>query len=516
MKSLLTLSFVFLSLLSSPSNAQEEGNPFRLRMDPDEIVTRLRSVASAIDRVKENAANPASPSVGVRVGGVYPRGNADVGGIERGSLIIKRGDYFPWSGFAPEIPISKPHFVKYIDPDGNEEKVMVGGGPIGATLSKSYSLGTAFLRGEVGSKNRDWDEELIAACIFCQSDQALAESVMHFAVENGYPLDDLVDFLAVQFQTYSPSGPDEAIDRFLGHFQKDEAMPWVYLPPLHEAAVVTGRIDLMTRIAKEAGLNCVFDEDTISKFLKWTGGETRFPQESLLQRAIANRGESIAHRFTSTEIESRRGDRPGPPLDGHIDVSRDPGETFNVEYTSDDIPHNIHYHLKADLKATGEKMRGRQTRLLLLLASLYKDPHDIPQIEKYSMASPSLDRRVLYLELNPVYSFTGIETSGSSLPGINQTYHGIAHLPYVNNPDLPDHLQGPFDASNGTWSRETGPITIDMIRYGCEVGIYVNGICVLHLPTDPNSTRKVDFNLHSTAIEIESEEQNMWELIDKD
>ena len=190
------------------------------------------------------------------------------------------------------------------------------------------------------------------------------------------------------------------------------------------------------------------------------------------------------------------------------------GDRFNVEYTSENIPHNIHYYLKANLKATGGLQEGYQTRFLLLLANLYEDPHDIPRREKYSMAADDLDRRVLFCKLDPYYSYTRIETTGSSLPGIEQTYHNVDFLPYVKNPELSDRMQKIFDSSNGRLSRETGPITVDMIRYGCEVGVYVNGLCVLHLPTEPDSTRAVDFNMHTTAIEIDSEEQNMWEITD--
>ncbi len=57
-------------------------------------------------------------------------------------------------------------------------------------------------------------------------------------------------------------------------------------------------------------------------------------------------------------------------------------------------------------------------------------------------------------------------------------------------------------------------LTIDLIRLGSEVGIFIDGIRYAQLPTDPDDTRKFMILLDSFGTEVEITNQEFWSLND--
>ena len=253
-----------------------------------------------------------------------------------------------------------PYTAHLFEPENKVLTEELKPGLLHATFIRAYRPDIAYLRNEIGKRDPKWDDHLIFAGLAFPTNSQLAETALYHAVEAGYPEDELTDFFKVIFRTLSKEGPEKEMEKFLSHFEGKE-IPWVYIPPLHSALIVTGRIDFMQRIADVAGDNCVFDAATIDQFLKWTKGKSKWPEGSLLERARENRRRSIANKLTSSQrvqiIESRKRleDRlsPGPPINSQFSFNSPPGGYSHFEYTSDKMPHNLHQNIIVKLQANG-------------------------------------------------------------------------------------------------------------------------------------------------------------------
>ncbi|MFK5921095.1 MAG: hypothetical protein QM496_02880 [Verrucomicrobiota bacterium] len=457
------------------------------------------------------AADLSNPAVGIKLLAI-PRGsNAERAGIEKGSIIVKRGEWKSWAKFTHMISINEPYIAQLVNPSGKVEEVEMEPGYFDAPYAKVHRLDVAYLRGEIGTSRVRWDRHILVACFYRKDDPAFAETALYHAVKSGYQEDAFTDFLRTIIKMNTGEGPAQDMERFLSHFEGKD-IPWVYIPPLHNVLAVTGRIDFMQRIVEEAGDNCIYDNAVIKQFLEWTEGAVKWPEGSLLDRAKANRGESITGIFDSAR---RMGGRvfPAPAIDEKLEIKTAPGSYYHTEYTSENIPQNFHYHIKAKMVATGLHRRWA-TRFRVSIADLYSEQEPIPPDLRFPKTSNPFVYQFMNLNIGSNFYNTVVDTVGNSLPGMILNRQEVVSIPFIDRPALPENLQIRFKNEKSKYTKEPQAVDIDLIRYHNEMGIYVNGICFLHLPTDPEPTRKIDFNIHAVGLNMTIEQQQVWALED--
>lgn len=503
---------------SAELQSVETGNPFREIFPREEYDKRLEAAEEYIKAAIRLAAETRQPAVGEKLEKVDEKLSLEKPGMRVGSILVRQGNQRSWARYLPAILVRpEPYTAFFIDPDDKEQQVELEPGLQKVTYSRVYRPDLAYLRNEIGKRDPKWDRHMVFAGLAFASNAKLTETALHHAIEAGYQEDTLTDFFKVVFRTFTKEGPAREMEKFLSHFEGKE-IPWIYIPPLHNALVVTGRIDFMQRIAKEAGDNCVYDAAMLEQFLEWTGGETTWPEGSLLDRARANRGKSIAGIFkTSQRVQvhqdgKRKEDQlgPGPPVEEPFGFSSPPGNYFHVEYVSEDIPQNIHQHLAVKLQANGIDS-GWQTKFSIDWVNLYSAKKPPPKNTRFYRTSP---KTFLRFSTGTNYGETLVETAGNGMPGLILTHENIISIPFVENPILPGSLQEDFVKNKAKRSAEARVMEIDMIRYQSEIGIFVDGICYLHLPTDPKPKINIDLNIISLGMKVEIEEQAIWRLKD--
>ncbi len=509
---------VFISLASGielyaqkANDSVSPNNPFRELYSREEYDKRTEAADKFADEAIRLAAETNYPTTGLKFTSIVEGANIDKAGVQKGSILYQRGDRKSWARYLPyRVAMPGLYNAHFYGPDGNEQPVDLEPGLFGARISRVYRPDIAYLRNEIGKRDPKWDRYLIIAGASYSSNAKLTETALHHAIEAGYRQDALTDFFQVLFKTFSREGPVKEMEKFLSHFEGKE-IPWVYVPPLQRVLLVTGRIDFMQRIAEQAGDNCAFDAPVLEKFRQWTEGQTKWPEESLLDRAVAKRGDSIADIFTSSRREGSKL-YPADPVDGALRYSTPPGSSFHIEFVSDKMPHNIHFHTTLKLKATGID-RKWQTKFRIDWAYLYPDGKKLPVNPRFPSTmywTPA--RRFLHLSLGKVYSNSVLEVSALSLPGYTLTHETPLFIPFVKYPILPEFLVERFEESKDILAAEPKTMEIDMIRYHNEIGIFIDGICYLHLPTNPHPSKKIDLNMRSQGMNVAVEKQDVWEL----
>lgn len=98
------------------------------------------------------------------------------------------------------------------------------------------------------------------------------------------------------------------------------------------------------------------------------------------------------------------------------------------------------------------------------------------------------------------------------MPGIHRALSPVIDIPYVADPDIPETLQERYEKNKNTPGEEPKAIDLDLIRYKNEMGIFVNGICHLHLPCDPESSKDIAVALHMVGLKVMMRKLAIWEL----
>ncbi len=509
------LTLLILVLCFNDLNAEEavKNNPFRAVLDADELGKRITlhvdDVANAIYLANETL----HPAVGTKLFGIRKGGSADKAGMENDSIIIQRGKQKSWGGYFPPFVLAKPTTVEFITPGGANGKVDLDAGLLGGQKGE-YHLEIAYLRGDVGKRNKIWDRQMLVACMFQATDAKLAESALHHAIKLGYKEDVLTDFFQVIFQTISKNGPEKYMDKFLAHFEGKE-IPWIYIPPLQNVIAVTGRIDYMKRIADQAGDNTVFDPGTIKDFLVWTGGKVKFPQESLVKRAIAKRGELLNSKFKPY----RGGKKPkeGEIIEKELQFTGDLKKLYYCNYHAyfepNEFPHNIHYHAVIKLEAVG--LNGKRSPLVRMgFSHLSTKEFPLDKTSRFARSGIAFYERLLYLGIMRKANGTWISTSASTLPGLNAIHSPIFAVPFVASPLMQTAVLDTITARDEKDGKTLSSLTVDLIRLGSEIGVFIDGIPYIHLPTDPDDTGKFMIHLDSVGTEVEITNQEFWGLKD--
>ncbi len=483
-------------------------NPFREILTPEELGIRLESNTEEVSESIYLATETRYPAVGMLVRSISKGRNADKAGVRDNSIIFQRGKHKVWADYVPMQILHEPYTAKLIDPEGNEYEAQLDAGLLGIRARGEYHLEIAYLRGEVGTRDPKWDRQMLVACMTHSSDPELAETALHYAVKLGYPGDALSDFFRVIFQTFTETGPAKEVEQFFSHFEGKE-IPWVYMPPLHNALVVSGRIDFMQRIADQAGTNAVYDPDTIKNFLQWTGGKVQLPEESLLQRALKARGPSLNDKL----IGYRKGkpDPNGRKINSLLKISSMPGRYYSIEFQSDDLPRDIHYHARIWIQANGLSERFA-SNMRIGFVDRYDEDHGPIPLRYPRLGGVSFSHRHLFVSFTRSVYGTLISTSGNEMPGLHWALSPIIEIPYVADPDIPESLLERYEKTKRTPGDEPKPIDVDLIRYKNEMAVFVNGVRHLHLPSNPEPDRKISVALHIVGLKVTMKKLAIWEL----
>lgn len=415
--------------------------------------------------------------------------------------------------------MEKPYTLHFATPEGVRQSRRMEAGPLGARVSRSHRIDLAYLRGEIGVRGEAWDEEILQACRCWKSDRDTCETALHLAIESGYPPDALTDWFRVQFALLSEDGPEDEMESFLAHFDA-RPLPWVYIPPLHDALAVCGRIDFMQRIEDEAGENCAFDKETIQRFLEWTDGEVKLPSVPLLERARSGQKVSINEIFESVDdvTEEDRRALMGKPFS----YASPPRFIYQVIFRPEPsasgeerkIPHDIHYRLVATPFATGHDKKW-STNFRVGFTNIFAEDSHRPPERRYEMRGPALSMHSLdvYL-LKPFGSMTLLSTNANGFPGIHGRRKDDFVIIYIDDPKLPDAFSDRFEQSRDKLTAAPDPLEFDLIRKGNEIGAFVNGVCVVHLPVDPASKGEIEIAIRSMGMKVYVHEQDLWEFVE--
>ena len=452
---------------------------------------------------------PATPAVCDKLTKVNTNSNAFRGGITTDSLLEQRGEWKSWAGYIPMIISEKPFTAHYIDPDGNPNQADLDAGLLGVSAKGEYRLDLAYLRRDVGVQDPRWDRQLVVACHVHRTDPALAETALHYAINLGYQEDALTDLFQIMFRTFTKEGPESAMESFFGRFENEEDIPWVLIPPLQNALTVCGRIDFMERIEKIAGDNAVFTRPILDDFLNWTGNEKKLGKESLLKRAIAARGESLKDNFEP--YKKGKPLKDGPEITEDLKFSPRPGHYYYVEHRQKELVKNLHYQAEIELAANGLTPRW-STQLRICFLNQYSEDHPAPKTTRFPKSGISYPGRNLYLAMGRSIDGTKITTSGSEMPGIRFAVTDCIEIPFVANPDVHEDIREEFEKTKGNPGENPSPVKVDMIRMGSELGIFVNDICLLHLPADPNTTTPFAIHIHGVGVSAEIRKAKVWKL----
>ena len=529
------LGFTLASLPFFP-NAQETNNPFRELVSFEKHEENIEYLAKSVDAAKELATDLGFPAVGELVFKVTRNSNADLSGVPEKGIVFQRNDWKSWGGMIPPIWIKDPYVVRLRDKEGVIQEIPVNGGRLDAKLNGYYRPELAYLRNKIGTRDPKWDDLVLTAFLRFRTQPQYAETSMYHAIKAGYQLDDLTDFFQIVFSMLSKEGPEASLENFLSRFEGME-IPWIYIPALHNALVVTGRIDFMQQIEEQAGGNCVFDAAVIEQFRNWRKGETKWPAESLLKRAEKKRGESITSIFESNQRfqmdpnRSRMDPRripdefvPGPLVGEEFVLDTPPNVVGHIEFTAEEIPHNIHLHVITKVQSNGILYGRFPADFNITFASLY--PETIFGSEKSRFYSRGRNLHFPYpycfldLQMGTFYSGkqVTVSTSGNGLPGYYNRYCYSLEIPFVegaklegaDNPGSIENLEKLIAMRTG----EAEPMEIDLIRYKDEIGLYINGICYLHQPTNPEPERNIDLNFRERGAKMSVEELDIWTIKD--
>ena len=124
------------------------------------------------------------------------------------------------------------------------------------------------------------------------------------------------------------------------------------------------------------------------------------------------------------------------------------------------------------------------------------------------------------MQINSFYSspHTTLKTSGNGLPGffLDKTY--MTKLPFAEgavftNTDRQESIDY-FEKAIKKRTVEAKPMEIDLIRYRDEIGLFIDGICYLHQPTNPDPARNIDLNIQETGSKMAIEKFEIWRLRD--
>ncbi len=509
-------TLLILVLCFNDLNAEEaaKSNPFRAVLDAEELGRRISLQIDDIANAIYLADKTLHPAVGTKLFGIRNGSNADKAGIENDSIIVQRGEQKSWGGYFPPFFLKKPSTVEFITPSGANGKAELGAGLMGGKYKGEYHLEIAYLRGEVGIRNKIWDRQMLVACMFQATDAKLAETALHHAIKLGYKEDVLTDFFQVIFQTISKNGPEKSMEKFLAHFEGKE-IPWIYIPPLQNVIAVTGRIDYMKRIADQAGDNAVFDSVTIKDFLTWTGGKTKFPQESLVKRVVAKRGELLNSKFKPY----RDGKKPkdGEIMEKELQFTGDLKKlyycNYHAEFKPNKFPHNIHYQATIKLAAVG--LNGTRFPIVRMgFSRLTSKEFPIDKTSRFPRNGIAFYEQLLYLDIMRKTDGTFISTSASTLPGLTAVQSPIFTVPFIASPAMPAGDLDTVIARDEKDGKTQSSLTIDLIRLGSEIGLFIDGIPYIHIPTNPDDTGKFMIHLDSFGTEVEISDQELWELKD--
>ncbi len=498
--------------------AQEAKNPFRELVSFEKHEANIEYLQKAVDSAKKTAAIANYPVVGERIHKVPKDSNAGKSGIPEGGILIQRNDWNSWGGVIPSALIDEPYVVRLRDGEGTIQEIQVEGGRLGVSLGGYYRPELAYLRNEIGTSDSKWDDLLVTAFLRFKNRPQYAETSMYHAVEAGYQPDELTDFFQVLFSILSKKGPEKALETFFYNFEGME-IPWAYIPGLHNALAVTGRIDFMQRIQKQAGRNCVFDDLVIDRFRNWRSGETKWPSESLLERAVKKRGDSITSIFESN-VRLRNDLAPGPPAGESFVFDSQPGISDHVEFLSDEIPHNIHLHITMKMQSNGIRYRIMPADFNITFATLYPESVFGSEKSRFKRIGHHFPHPYdfLNLQVNAFYSGTqsSISASGNGLPGFYNRHSYDFGIPFVEGAELLGDVSGRsrenLEKEIKKRTAEAKAMEIDLICYHDEIGLFINGICYFHQPTDPNPERNVDLNIRERGAKLTIEKLDIWEL----
>jgi len=109
---------------------------------------------------------------------------------------------------------------------------------------------------------------------------------------------------------------------------------------------------------------------------------------------------------------------------------------------------------------------------------------------------------------------TNITTSASTLPGLTAIQSPLFAVPFVASPAMQTAVLDIITARDEKDGKTQSSLTVDLIRLGSEIGLFVDGIPYIHLPTDPDDTGKFMVHLDSFGTEVEISDQELWELKD--
>jgi len=497
-----------LALAVSVGAQEEQQNPFPEVFDDDDYQTRAKPWTKRMNQAREMAKNPDHPAAGYRFLGWAnnnPGGHPD---MPKGSIFYERDGHRSWAGYFPPIVIDHPYTLEFVGPDGERGTRQMNPGPINAAAKPFYNPGVAYLQGKIGRRDPAWDEFVLVACLTQTIDRELCEAALHRAYRAGYEPDALLAWFETVLSTLTKRGPEEPMERFLAHFE-DEPIAWAYVPPLHEVLATTGRIDFMRRIAEVSGDHCVYDSETVEQFSRWTGGETTWPAGSLLERAEKRRGPVINDRFNEEEISRREGREK--PLGELTEFESAPGSYFTRTYSpKGDIPHGVHHRATIKAKALGFQPPWMTVFRVALIRNLPEN-EPRPETEPFESGGISFKWRLLQVRIARTM-MTKVSTSGNSLPGIRTDRNVPVSVPFVDDPQLPSHLSKVFERMKDRWTGEAQAVTLDLIRLGSEMGIFVDGICFLHLPADPEATDNFEVMLHSVGMKATVDQYDIWAL----
>lgn len=455
-----------------------------LRLSLSLSVLLLLSVASADDWVGI-AKMTDEPGYAVRIDSVTPGGQLDVIGLRVGDFIYQVGDL--GARKALRTKREKDEVIYYCRAGGKKGDSILRPGRYGAKTSPVFRPQLDYLRGEIGKRGEGWDEPAVEALALLSTDPKAAGTAWAAARAAGYPEDELDAFVraycAAKLGREIPvRAAFEAVER------EFTVIPQGYFAYLEEMAYASGQTDILRRLQQLDPGSSEIGEDFLETWERYDASPVG--PARLLERAVAARGRDLRAELTTSprvdEARRKAADRTLSLLqkgDGYLNPP--PGGYSFADMVLpagvDDFHCSVTFALS--VSAFHEKWDPR-----VRIAAFIAPEHELPVAIGEFVLTPERTTRLTRF-----------------------TYRGgcdtFLHERFLTEKRIP--LDEEF--AEGEKKELSAPFRVDIVRYGREMALYLDGESLVHLPID--SDIPTDFlALSASGILMVFPDFQVWSL----
>lgn len=489
-----------------PEAAQQENNPFRSRLDSSEYerrISRFDPSRLAVDKVLASKL----PDFGVIVNDAAPDGPAAKAGLLKGWIIDRyKGEEY-WNhhqGMRAQGDNNDDlREIEAVSPEGERKTFSFGPGKLGINTSNAHRPEQYVLRNTpVGA----WSLELLVAVqAWHDNDHELLETALHRCVAHGMPANPIAHYYAaiVALDRGDKVQAKILLDKVLAHVGKDGVVPRFYRSGFRTLALGVGDYGLLRKaIAEQEG----FQEELQAEMLEpWEAWAKTAAKESLVMRAKGKEGANLLPGIVTVKDgweKFYRIDDAAVLRDGTHFAAKSPPDYDDYCFAPEKPVKNVLWEIHGgygDIQAPGTfkeiafylvDLKRRKTAAERMS---YWTP--LWTVAGFRIRNDVKDGRTLYLSA-----------------GINEieipTKRSFSRLGEGTTAELVKQVrEGKAEATAG----RKGGFTVQLVRYGNEAEVVVDGVPCLRLPVDP-SVGELGCVLHSSGMAVAIDAMNLVEL----